>query len=106
MTAVRRPLPPDALIEYEGPKDVDELWKDEDFRLRCKVNVNGSSVIRTRPIVSEWTAEVEVLYLPELINREDVIQWMHIAGSESGLMDWRPKFGRFTAELISNGSQG
>lgn len=96
----------DAPLEYEGPTDIDELWADEQYRLRSKVKVGQASVIRTRPIFDPWAAEIEVLYLPELVNREHVIQWMDIAGAESGLMDWRPKFGRFTAELISNGSQG
>ena len=95
----------DAVLEYEGPTDVDSLWADEAYRLRSKVNIGGSSVIRTRPIFHPWSAEIEVLFLPELINPDMIIQWMDIAGAESGLMDWRPKFGRFTTEHL-NGSQG
>jgi len=91
----------DAPLEYAGPKDPTALWQDTQYRLRTKVNINGSSVIRTRPIFFPWAAEIEILFLPELLNRDMVIQWMDIAGSESGLMDWRPKFGRFTAALLN-----
>jgi hypothetical protein len=95
----------DAILEYDGPQDLEELYKDERFRLRAKVNIQGASVIRTRPIFHPWSAEIEVLYLPELIDKDTIIQWAEIAGAESGLMDWRPKFGRFTAELLDD-SQG
>jgi hypothetical protein len=96
----------DAILVYDGPQDMEELYEYEDgrFRLRVKANIQGSSVIRTRPIFHPWSAEVEVLYLPELIDRDMIIQWMDIAGSESGIGDWRPKFGRFVAEVL-NGSK-
>lgn len=91
----------DAILEYDGPANLEELYANEHFRLRTKVNVQSASVIRTRPIFFPWSAEVEILYLPEMLNREMIIQWMSVAGAESGFMDWRPKFGRFTAELLN-----
>lgn len=95
----------DASLEYDGPKDVAALWKDDRFRFRIRAVISGPSVMRTRAMFSEWAATIEVLYLPEMLNQAQIIQWMDIAGSEVGLMDWRPKFGRFTAELL-NGSHG
>jgi len=35
------------------------------------------------------------MYNPDIINADDVNLWMEIAGAEVGLMDWRPKYGRF-----------
>lgn len=90
----------DAVLEYEGPTDVEEMWADEKFRLRSSVTVQSSRIMRTRPIFHEWAAEVEVMYNPGLINRSDVVSWMKVLGEEIGIMDWRPKFGRFTVEVL------
>jgi len=82
-------------VEYDGPKDLEQLWKDERFRLRVPVVVGQAKVMRTRPMFEEWAAEVSVCVLPDLVNPKDIALWMDIAGREVGLMDWRPKFGRF-----------
>lgn len=83
------------LLEYDGPRDSEELWQDEQFRLRVPAVVGQSKIMRTRPMFREWTATVSVCVLEDLVNPKDVILWMGIAGREVGLMDWRPKFGRF-----------
>lgn len=82
-------------LEYDGPTDLDELWKDERFRLRAAAVVQSNKVMRTRPIFREWAANIEVLYTPSLLNGDDITRWVETAGVEIGLMDWRPKFGRF-----------
>jgi hypothetical protein len=56
--------------------------------------------MRTRPIFEEWAANVEVMYNPDLVDKAEVIQWMEVAGYEVGLMDWRPKYGRFNSEVL------
>jgi len=91
----------DAPLEYEGPTDVESMWEDETFRLRSSVTVQSSRIMRTRPIFHEWVAQVEVLYNPGLVNHDEVISWMNVLGEQIGIMDWRPKFGRFTVELLS-----
>ena len=87
-------------LEYEGPRDPKELWKDERFRLRVAVKVQQNKVMRTRPIFDEWAANVELMYNPDLVDKAEIIQWMEVAGFEVGLMDWRPKYGRFESELL------
>lgn len=82
-------------LEYEGPRDPVEMWKDKRFQLRVPVVVNTSRVIRTRPIFNEWAATVAVEVDTELVNVDDVDLWMKIAGKQVGFMDWRPKCGRF-----------
>jgi len=84
-----------APLEYEGPRDPHEMWKMEEFRFRCRVKIGQASVMRTRHIFKDWAANVTVMYNPDVINSDDVKLWMDIAGAEVGLMDWRPKYGRF-----------
>lgn len=83
------------LLEYDGPHDPEELWKLEEFRYQVLVRVQTSRVLRTRPIFHKWAATVSFEVEPDLVNVADAKLWMAIAGRESGLMDWRPKFGRF-----------
>lgn len=91
----------DAVLEYEGPASIDKLWEDKQFRLRAKVKIGQSSVMRTRPMFREWSAVIEIWYNPELLNPEAIIQWMDVAGDQVGLMDWRPKYGRFVSEQLA-----
>jgi len=86
----------DALLIYEGPKDIDELWEAKTFSFRCGARVTQSRVQRTRPRFDEWQLEFTVRYLPTLLDADDVRSFVIVAGQEIGLCDWRPKFGRFT----------
>jgi len=88
-------------LEYDGPRDPEELWEDKRFVSRMPVRVQTSKVMRTRPIFEEWEAEVAVEFNPDMINESDIDLWMNIAGAEVGLMDWRPKFGRFSVEKLN-----
>ncbi len=88
-------VPDDAPLEYDGPRDPEELWGLEKFRLQVPVNVRGNRVIRTRPIFRKWGTNIAVCFDHELLNEDDVRRWVEVAGMQVGLMDWRPKFGRF-----------
>ena len=87
-------------LEYDGPRNPNELWKLEDFRLVRLVVINNSRVVRTRPIFQEWAANVEIEFNDELVNPDDVRLWMATAGHEVGLMDWRPRCGRFGVQEL------
>jgi hypothetical protein len=82
-------------LNYRGPKDGDALWKDESFRLSVRARVGQASIMRMRPIFREWSLDVAISYLPDIVNRDTVMQWCDIAGRLIGLSDWRPKYGRF-----------
>lgn len=88
-------------LEYEGPRDPVELWKLPEFQFRIIVNVKGSRIMRTRPIFNEWAADVEIQVYTDMVNIDDANLWMEVASREVGLMDWRPKFGRF--EVVEQG---
>ena len=84
---------------YKGPACVDDLWADPEFRLRSPVRVNASRTIRTRPIIRQWAADVEVQFQKSLLNQREIIEIYQIAGEQCALGDWRPRFGRFTVTL-------
>jgi len=88
-------------LEYEGPRNTEKLWKDESFRYSQFENVAGSKIMRTTPIFHEWSALVEIEYNPDFVNRDTVISWVYIAGSECGIMERRPVFGRFEPKIIN-----
>ena len=85
-------------LEYEGLRDPNELWEDEAFRFQALVSVNSSRVMRTRPIFKNWAANIKVQFDDELVDEESARRWPEVAGAQVGLMDWRPKFGRFVVE--------
>lgn len=85
----------DAPLLYSGPKTPDKLWKDEKFRDARMVAVNQARVVRCRPIFQDWASEFEILLENEMeVSVEDVRTALTAAGSV-GLLDYRPKFGRF-----------
>ena len=91
----------DAVMEYDGPRDVEQLWKDESFRHVAIVRVQTARVARTRPIFREWSAVVTMQIEDSVVNVSQVDRWMHIAGTQVGLGDWRPQHGRFTAKRLN-----
>jgi hypothetical protein len=89
-----------AYLEYDGPKDIKKLSKDENFRFRKLVRVREALTPRTRPRFENWSAVVTVTFLSTVINREQVVEFFRIAGSTIGIGDWRKKHGRFTVEEV------
>jgi len=86
-----------ALLEYEGPDELSELWANKAFRLRAGVRVRDSRTMRTRPRFPRWSANVTAMFLPTLLNRTEVVEYFRIAGA-LGIGDWRPRYGKFTVE--------
>lgn len=91
-------------LNYDGPRTVDALWADERFRFSAIVRVGTGRVSRMRPIFQEWTADVRLNVEDGTVNLARVDEWMRIAGTQIGVGDWRPQYGRFTVErLTANG---
>lgn len=87
-------------LDYNGPREPDALWQAEEHRLVAGVRVGQARVMRTRPIFRDWSAEIFVDFLPGQLNRGEVAEMVRVAGEVVGLGDWRPRFGRFTAEML------
>jgi len=86
----------DALLEYPGPRTVDELCADGGFMKCAGIRVGTSRVIRTRPMFTTWSATFSVLWDPAQIPDRDTFLEIVDSAGNSGIGDWRPKYGRFT----------
>lgn len=86
-------------ISYDGPRDIDGLWKDENFRHAASVKVGTNRVTRTRPQFRTWAVEAEGEYDPTVISLVELGEIATTAGLMIGLGDWRPRFGRFSATV-------
>lgn len=96
-----------AVICYDGPKTADGLWKYKEFDKnpfisRVPVVVNKARIMRTRPIFPNWSLEFIVHYMTDIVNREEIIEFVKRAGKIIGLSDWRPKYGRFEIESFED----
>jgi hypothetical protein len=89
------------LLQYQGPTTIEELWNDPSFRLRVPVNVNmGSKTMRTRARFPDWRVDVTAEFVPGLLDPAEIIEILRVCGFRCGIGDWRPKFGRFSVELL------
>lgn len=82
---------------------IDELINTT--QLTVKVNVNRSSVLRTRALFAPpWECTFKVEYDDELVDAGKLERWLDIAGRRIGIGDWRPdksgEYGRFRTESI------
>ena len=89
-----------AVLEYNGPRDREGLWNNEDFRFTIPVVINRMRIMRTRPIFNEWAAKVIVNYDDSQVNESQILRWIQDAGLQVGLGDWRPRYGRFVVEKV------
>jgi len=90
-----------ATLEYDGPKDREGLWNAPEFRLVAPVVVSRARVMRTRPIFNEWAVNVVISFDDNQANEAQVLRWVEDAGSQVGLCDWRPRYGRFQVERVN-----
>jgi hypothetical protein len=90
-----------AKLEYNGPRDAEELWNDEHFRFSAMVRIGNSRVSCMRPIFYDWTATIKLNIEDTMVNVSRVDEWLNAAGTQVGLGDWRPQHGRFTSERLN-----
>lgn len=82
-------------------KTIAQLMEMEAYRDIRKVRVQQNSVMRTRPIFHEWGLKFDISYLPDVLNKEEVIQIVQMTGRVVGAFEYRPKYGRFTIEGVA-----
>jgi hypothetical protein len=76
------------------------LLEDEDFRLVVPVCVGQSTIMRTRPKFNNWSLDTEFEYFGE-VDRDAVVKALEDAGKTGGIGDWRPRYGRFSVEVLA-----
>jgi len=84
-------------VVHPGPRSMDALFKvAADVR---SVVVGGKRITRTRPIFRTWKIVFTIQHDPEILDASDVMEFVSTAGKLIGIGDFRPRFGRFTAEF-------
>ena len=87
-------------VQYSGPRKLDAMYK-AGMRDRRSVGVMGKRVIRTRPRFEEWAVEFTLLFEEGVFNRDDLVAILADAGTMIGTGDFRPRFGRFSVEVVN-----
>jgi hypothetical protein len=87
-----------AKLEYEGPRDREEMWKSRQFAFRKGVKLSGRKIIRTRPIFHECAAEFVAVVDPTVMDFETFAVLASQAGRYIGVGDFRSgRYGRYAA---------
>lgn len=86
-------------LQYDGPTEPEALWHAGFYDARS-VKVQQARLMRYRPMFTKWACECEVAFDADTINRNEVIKCLEDGGQYSGVGDYRPKFGRFTVEVM------
>lgn len=86
-------------LGFSGPRDAEKLWADENFRHFASAKVGQVRVTRCRPQFRDWTVEADGILDTAILELDELKQITETAGQLVGLGDWRPRFGRFTAEV-------
>ncbi|MCI0556503.1 MAG: hypothetical protein L0287_36640 [Anaerolineae bacterium] len=87
-------------LDYEGPREPDQLFQDDNFRDVQPVKVGQAKVMRCRPKFNEWGFTAKINYDDSLCNEKQVIGWAQDAGIQCGIGDYRPRHGRFEVTKI------
>lgn len=90
-----------ATLRFNGDSlNVDELWGRDQNRFTVGVRVGQNKVMRTRFRTDNWSCDVEIQYDDKMLNKTQVIDIIKTTGEQVGLCDWRPKFGRFSTDVV------
>ena len=88
-------------LAYDGPRHAEALWADANFRHLASVKVGTSRTMRCRPMFREWRVEADGMLDTAVLNLAELASIATAAGAMIGLGDWRPRYGRFTAEVAA-----
>jgi hypothetical protein len=79
---------------YDGPRGARELYEAR-FVDRRPAGVQKARVMRVRPRFNQWGLTFRLLLDDKVMNPRDLRESLEYAGLRSGLLDHRPRFGRF-----------
>ena len=89
---------PAKIIQYEGPRDPDKMYKDGRFVDVRSASLRGSKVQAARGIFPEWALDASFTFDEEVLDFHNLNRLVATAGKFVGVGTYRKKFGRFTAE--------
>lgn len=88
-------------LAYEGPRDVDQLFKLPQFHNRAAVGISGKRTMRVRPCFPAWTVIATAELLDDVMDLTDLQRVAERAGLAEGLGDNRANgYGRFEAKVV------
>ena len=88
------------LLQFEDMNcDVESLFEMGKYADTRIVVLNRNRIPRTRPIFMSWSIDFTIHFDSEVIKQSEIVAAANIAGVQSGMGDYRPKFGRFKAEF-------
>ncbi len=88
-------------LKYDGPTSLDKLYTDGRFDDYRSVVISQKRVMRCRPIFPSWSLDVSLDVNTDIIDARKVVKAFEMAGERVGLLEYRPRYGRFTAEQLS-----
>lgn len=86
-------------LSYKGPRDVEGLRKDENFRMVTSAKVGMVRVMRCRPVFRAWRTQAMGIIDTSILSFDELGEIVTTAGTMIGLGDWRPRYGRFTGSV-------
>lgn len=95
-------MPDKIPLLYNGPRKMEDLLKDVNFRDVRTVGINTGSkkiTMRCRPRFNRWDLEYEVHFNPSVISKETLMDAIKLAGQQCAIGDYRPRYGRFSVEF-------
>lgn len=88
-------------LEYDGPKEPEKLFEDSRFISVKRVAVDRKAVMRCRPVFNQWACNVTILVDDTVLNPEHVASILETAGRIIGILDYRPRYGRFNVTILN-----
>lgn len=80
--------------------DINKLIKRyEKYSLAKSVVVSRARIMRVRPFFKQWSTTCQLSLNPEVLSPDELIKAISDAGQFIGLCDWRPRYGRFDADV-------
>lgn len=94
-------IPDDPVLVFPHMKlTPDKLFEKTQYVDMRTVKVKMNKIMRCRPIFNEWSCEVTIFFDETRLDEAEIEQIVEYAAQYIGVCDYRPKFGRFTAERI------
>lgn len=89
-------------LVYDGPSDLEVLFKDSTFHNRAAVGISGKRTMRVRPEFKTWAVVADALLLEDVMDLDDLQRVAGRAGLAEGLGDNRVNgYGRFAVKVVS-----
>lgn len=72
-------------IEYDGPRSIEDMWADDEYRVIKPVRVGAARTLRSRPRFPDWRIEFRATIDEEILDGDDFAAICGRAGRNIGL---------------------